>query len=79
MSIPIATASPWPARAAYFSAAIFSGASGITNLNYGWSKGSDPASSLVWAGVAGAVAVVFALSCSCRQPSMMICACRSPC
>ena len=62
MSIPIATASPWPARAAYLSAAIFSAASGITNLNYGWSKGSDPASSLVWAGVAGAVAVVFALS-----------------
>jgi biotin operon repressor len=62
MSIPIATASPWPARAAYFSAAIFSAASGITNLNYGWSKGSDPASSLVWAGVAGAVALVFALS-----------------
>jgi biotin operon repressor len=62
MSIPIATASPWPARAAYISAAIFSAASGITNLNYGWSKGSDPASSLVWACVAGAVAIVFALS-----------------
>jgi hypothetical protein len=52
----------WPARLAYLSAAIFSLASGITNLNYGWSKGTDFASSLVWAGVAGAVAVVFALS-----------------
>jgi hypothetical protein len=52
----------WPARLAYCAGALFSLASGITNLNYGWSKGADFASSLVWAGVAGAVAVVFALS-----------------
>jgi hypothetical protein len=52
----------WPARLAYCAAAIFSAASGITNLHYGFSKGSDLASSLVWTAVAGAVAVVFALS-----------------
>lgn len=62
MTIPIATASPWPARAAYFSAAIFIAASGTTNIVYGWSKGDLLATSLVWAGVAGAVAINFALS-----------------
>ena len=51
MTIPIATASPWPARAAYFSAAIFIGASGTTNVVYGWSKGDSLATSLVWAGI----------------------------
>ena len=39
MTIPIATASPWPARCAYFSAAIFIAAAGATNIVYGWSKG----------------------------------------
>ena len=60
-SIPTTTASPWPC-AAYFSAAVFIGASGATNVIYGWQKGTDLPSSLVWTGVAGAVAVVFALS-----------------
>ena len=62
MSIPTTTASPWPSRAAYFSAAVFIGASGATNVIYGWQKGTDLPTSLVWAGVAGAVAVIFALS-----------------
>ena len=62
MSTSIATASPWPARAAYFSAAIFTGASGTINVTYGWQKGSDLAGSLTWAAVAAAVAIVFALS-----------------
>ena len=62
MTIHIATASPWPARAAYFSAAIFIAASGTTNVLYGWSKGDSLATSLVWAGVAGAVAIIFALA-----------------
>ena len=62
MTIPITAASPWPARAAYFSAAIFIAASGTTNVVYGWSKGDSLATSLVWAGVAGAVAIVFALA-----------------
>jgi hypothetical protein len=62
VTIPIATASPWPARAAYFSASIFIGASGTTNVVYGFSRGDTLATSLVWAGVAGAVAIVFALA-----------------
>jgi hypothetical protein len=62
VSIPTTTASPWPARAAYLSAAVFIGASGATNLLFGWSKGTDLPTSLVWAAVAGAVAIVFALA-----------------
>jgi hypothetical protein len=56
------TASPWPGRCAYISATIFIAASGITNVTYGWSKGDSLATSLVWAGIAGAVAIVLALS-----------------
>ena len=62
MTTPTTTASPWPARCAYISAAIFTAASGLTNLIYGWQKGDTLATSLVWSGVAGAVAIVFALS-----------------
>jgi hypothetical protein len=62
MSTSIATPSAWPARAAYFSAAIFTGASGTINVTYGWQKGGDLAGSLTWAAVAAAVAIVFALS-----------------
>ena len=62
MTRPTTTASPWPARCAYISAAIFTAASGLTNLNYGWQKGDTFATSLVWSGVAGAVSIVFALS-----------------
>jgi hypothetical protein len=62
MSTSIATPSAWPARAAYFSAAIFTGSSGTINVTYGWQKGGDLAGSLTWAAVAAAVAVVFALS-----------------
>jgi hypothetical protein len=62
VSILTTAASPWPCRAAYFSAAVFIGASGATNVIYGWQKGTDMPTSLVWAGVAGAVAVIFALS-----------------
>ena len=62
MTIHRATASPWPAGTAYFSAAIFIGASGATNVTYGFSKGDSLDTSLVWAGLAGAVALVFALA-----------------
>ena len=62
MSIPTTTASPWPCRAAYFSAAVSISASGAINVLYGWQKGTDLPTSLVWAGVAGAVAVISALS-----------------
>jgi hypothetical protein len=62
VTIPTTTASPWPSRAAYFSAAVFIGASGATNILFGFQKGTDLPTSLVWAGVAGAVAIIFALS-----------------
>src|SRR5947207_12938376 len=62
MTTPTTTASPWPARCAYISAVIFTAASGLTNLAYGWQKGDTLATSLVWSGVAGAVSIVFALS-----------------
>jgi hypothetical protein len=62
MSVPTTTASPWVARLAYCAAGIFIDASGGINLQYDWAKGSDPITSLIWAAVAGAVAVVFALS-----------------
>jgi hypothetical protein len=62
VTIPTTAASPWPARAAYFSASIFISASGVTNVIYGFNKGDNLATSLVWAGVAGAVAIVFALA-----------------
>lgn len=52
----------WPSRVANVAAALFTLASGGTNLIYGWSKGTDTASSLVWAGVSVGVSIVFALS-----------------
>jgi hypothetical protein len=54
--------SPWPARCAYLSSVIFIGASGTTNIVYGFGKGDSLAASCVWASVAGAVAIVLALS-----------------
>src|SRR4029079_5924355 len=62
MPIATTTASPWPVRCAYLSAAIFTAASGGTNLIYGWQKGDTLSPCIVWSGVAGAVAIVFALS-----------------
>ena len=62
MTISKATGSPWPARVAYFSAAIFIGASGSVNLLYGLAKGTDPASSAVWGAVSVAASITFALS-----------------
>ena len=52
----------WPSRFAFASAAIFTLASTGTNLLYGLSKGTDLASSIVWASVSVAVSLVFALS-----------------
>jgi hypothetical protein len=62
VSVSTTTASPWPRIFALTAAAIFIAASGATNITYGWSKGDTLATSLVWAGVAGAVAIVLALS-----------------
>jgi hypothetical protein len=54
--------SHWPVRLAYSASALFSLASGGTNLIYGWLKGTDPASSFVWAAVSVGVSIIFALS-----------------
>ena len=52
----------WPARASYIAAALFTLASGGANLVYGFGKGTDTPSSLIWAGVSLGVSIVFALS-----------------
>ena len=52
----------WPARLSFVAAGLFTLASSGTNLIYGWSKGTDPASSLVWAAVSVGVSIIFALS-----------------
>jgi hypothetical protein len=56
------TGHQWPSRAAYLAASVFIAASGATNIAYGWQKGSDLVTSLVWAGVSAGVAIIFALS-----------------
>lgn len=62
MAVSLRSPSPWPARAAYVAAAIFIGASGAVNITYGWHRGTDLPTSIIWASVAAAVAIVFALS-----------------
>lgn len=62
MTVNTPGGSLWPARLAYVAAAIFSLASGLTNITYGWSKGADTASSVVWAAVSIGVSIVFAAS-----------------
>jgi hypothetical protein len=52
----------WPARLTFIAAGLFTLASGGTNLIYGWSKGTETASSLVWAAVSVGVSIIFALS-----------------
>lgn len=61
MSIPT-TNGRWSSGLAYTAALIFTVASGGTNLLYGWHKGTDLPSSIIWAAVSLAVAIVFALS-----------------
>jgi hypothetical protein len=60
--VPMAHGHSWQARICYIAAALFTLASGGTNLIYGWSKGTDIASSLVWAAVSVGVSIIFALS-----------------
>ena len=62
MSIPTTAASPWPRNFAYAAASVFLAASTILNTSYGWAKGDTIATSLVWAGIAAATAVVFTLT-----------------
>lgn len=61
-SVDTAAASPWQSRVCYFSAALFTAASATTNVIYGWSKGTDIPTSIVWAAVSIAVSAVFAFS-----------------
>jgi hypothetical protein len=62
ISTPGPKSTQWPSWLAYGASAIFSLASAGTNLNFGWQKGTDIGSSLVWAAVSIAVSAVFALS-----------------
>jgi hypothetical protein len=59
---PTSAGAIWPARLAYIAAALFTAASGGTNVIYGWNKGADLSSSLVWSAVSVGVSIVFALS-----------------
>jgi hypothetical protein len=52
----------WPSGLAYAAALLFCLASAGTNLVYGWNKGTDLPSSLIWSAVSVAVSIVFALS-----------------
>ena len=52
----------WPKRLAYLAALLFVIASSTTNLLYGLAKGTDLATSLVWASVAIATSIIFSLS-----------------
>jgi hypothetical protein len=52
----------WPAHLSFLAAGLFTLASGGTNLFYGIAKGTDAASSLVWATVSIGVSIIFALS-----------------
>ncbi len=61
MSAPIA-APKLGAGLAYCAALLFVAASGTTNAVYGWHRGSDLPSSLVWSGTAVAASIVMALS-----------------
>jgi hypothetical protein len=62
MTVSATAAGRVPARFAYAAALIFVSASGAINITYGWKKGTDLASCVTWAAIAGGVAIVFALS-----------------
>lgn len=62
MMIPTTNGGLWPSRLAYTAALTFTLASTGTNLLYGWAKGTDLGTSLVWAAVSAGVSIVFALS-----------------
>jgi hypothetical protein len=60
--VSMRAATSWQARTCYAAAALFTLASGGTNFIYGISKGTDAASSTVWAAVSVGVSIIFALS-----------------
>ena len=55
-------ASCWPARLAYAAAGLFTLTSAATNALYGFRKGADLSTSLIWLAVSIAASIVFALS-----------------
>jgi hypothetical protein len=61
-SLSTRASSSWQARTCYLAAALFTMASGGTNLIYGLSRGTDLASSLVWGEVSVGVSIIFALA-----------------
>lgn len=62
MQISTSAGASWPAKLAYAASLMFALASGLTNLSYGVSRGTDFASSTVWASVSVGVSIVFLLS-----------------
>jgi hypothetical protein len=52
----------WPAHLGYCAAVIFAAASITTNAVYGWGKGADLPSALVWSGVSIAAGFTQVLS-----------------
>jgi hypothetical protein len=62
MSIPSATASPWPARLAFGAGVAFLSASVALNFGYGLSKAADPLGRVVWATIACGASIGLALS-----------------
>jgi hypothetical protein len=57
-----APGSAWGSRIALLCSAIFAVAAIGTNAVYGWSRGDNPASSLIWSAVAIAVSAAFTLA-----------------
>lgn len=63
MTLPVTSnASSLATRLSFAAALIFTSASTGTNLLYGWNKGTDAYTSLVWAAVSVGVSIVFVLS-----------------
>lgn len=55
-------AASWQSKVAYAAAALFTLTSASTNALYGWQKGADGPSALIWLTVSVAASIVFALS-----------------
>lgn len=62
MPMDTSAASCWPARLAYAAAGLFTLTSAATNALYGFRKGADLSTSLIWLAVSIAASIVFALS-----------------